>query len=363
MLFDPKPKTSRDVLFDRDKELDELQKLVMGPCPLILCLGIRRIGKTSLVKTFINEVDYPSIYINAIKLSEYNYSRNGFFKILSEEFTRSKGKLARAIEHLRGIRGVTIGGYGVEFDLMDRDLSLSSILERLSDYALDKGTTFLVVIDEAQELRFLRGYGRIDFRKILAQSYDNLRGLKFILTGSEVGLLYKFLELENYESPLYGRIVEELMVERFSAEKSIEFLEAGFSEVGMKVQRSFIEEAVDRLDGIPGWLAFYGYEVLRSGRQDILNFVVEKATSLARAELGKLVKSSRYYGHILKAVALGYGSWSTIKSFVELRAGRKVDNKALTRWLKRLVDLSILTKRNDEYEFLDPIHKEAAKRL
>ncbi|MEM2563798.1 MAG: ATP-binding protein, partial [Candidatus Bathyarchaeia archaeon] len=52
--------------------------------------------------------------------------------------------------------------------------------------------------DEAQMLRFLEGgKGRIDFRRMLAYAYDNLRGLRFILTGSEVGLLLSFLRLEE----------------------------------------------------------------------------------------------------------------------------------------------------------------------
>jgi hypothetical protein len=46
---------------------------------------------------------------------------------------------------------------GVELDWRRREPSISSVLEKLNSYAEDRNTHFLIVIDEAQELRFLKG--------------------------------------------------------------------------------------------------------------------------------------------------------------------------------------------------------------
>jgi AAA+ ATPase superfamily predicted ATPase len=35
---------------------------------------VRRIGKTSLLKVFLNETSYPHLYLNARKLVDYGYS-------------------------------------------------------------------------------------------------------------------------------------------------------------------------------------------------------------------------------------------------------------------------------------------------
>lgn len=59
-LFDPRPKSSRSELLDRADELRLLDKSVGRP--LIVVLGIRRIGKTSLVKSFLEP--YNGIYID-----------------------------------------------------------------------------------------------------------------------------------------------------------------------------------------------------------------------------------------------------------------------------------------------------------
>lgn len=61
-LFDLRPKTSRDELFDREMGLEELHRSVGRGYPLIAVLGIRRIRKTSVLKTFLGEI--KGIYID-----------------------------------------------------------------------------------------------------------------------------------------------------------------------------------------------------------------------------------------------------------------------------------------------------------
>lgn len=366
MLFDPRPKESRSELFDREKELESLSYFVKSGSPLILCIGIRRIGKTSLIKVFLNENNYPYIYINARRLAEYQYSIRGLYTLLAESIASSRFS-NKLLEYLRGLRGVkaTIlhGGVSIEFNWKRREPSITSLLEKLNNYGRDRNTFVLVVIDEAQELRILRGYNRLDFRQIIAYSYDNLHNLKFILTGSEVGLIYNFLEFSKYDSPLYGRVRDEVILSRFSREESIAFLEAGFSEAGLSVPKNIIEEAVDALDGIPGWLAFYGYKVTQTKRFDILGEILEEAVKVALSELEKIVKASRYYGLIMRAVAMGFNNWTSIKRAIEAWVGGPIHNKTLFNGLNRLVDLSVLVKENEKYDFADPVYREAAKRL
>lgn len=38
----------------------------------------------------------------------------------------------------------------------------------------------------------------------------------------------------------------------------MDFLRAGFKEFGLRIEERFLEEVVERLDGIPGWLTLYG---------------------------------------------------------------------------------------------------------
>jgi AAA+ ATPase superfamily predicted ATPase len=268
------------------------------------------------------------------------------------------------LKSLSGIKISALGtGFNIEFDWRRRSPSLTSLLERLNEYASERNTYFLIVIDEVQELRFLRGHNKLDFRQIMAYCYDNLRNIKFVLSGSEVGLLYNFLEFDNYASPLYGRVRDEIVLSRFSKEDSIRFLEIGFNEVGMYPPKTILEEVVNVLNGIPGWLAFYGYKAVQNKRFDVLDRVLEEAIEMASGELDKIIKYGKLYKHILRAIAMGYKNWSAIKRAIEVWTGTRVHNKTLYHSLGRLVNLSILIKENEKYEFADPIHREAAKKL
>ncbi len=86
-----------------------------------------------------------------------------------------------------------------------------------------------------------------------------MRGLKLLLAGSEVGLLDKFIGIGNPKAPLLGRAFAEITLERLPAERSLEFPRAGFQQAGLRVPEDEISQAVSGLDGIIGWLTFYGY--------------------------------------------------------------------------------------------------------
>lgn len=62
MLFDERPKESRKELFDREKEIEELKKATKHP--LVVLTGIRRIGKTSVLKVALGEMNRPSILLD-----------------------------------------------------------------------------------------------------------------------------------------------------------------------------------------------------------------------------------------------------------------------------------------------------------
>lgn len=363
MLFDPKPKECKKDLFDRERELLELEHYVRSGSPLILCIGIRRSGKTSLIKTFVNEYRYPALYLDARKLADYGYSKRGFIRLMAEGFSIYRGLIDKLKEYLQTVRGVTVSSVGVEFDWKSGELSVSSVLEKLNEYAEKHETVFLVVIDEAQELRFLVGNRKLDVRKIIAWSYDTLSNVKFIVTGSEVGVLYGFLGFEDPRSPLYGRARDEIVVDRFPRDKALEFLEAGFSEAGISAPRETLLRVIDVLDGIPGWLALYGYTVIQQKRFDVLKTVFEEAVATALSELSKLKRYSELYTHVLKSIATDCNTWGCIKSYVEARVGRTIDNPRLYYILRNLMNVNIVAKEDREYVFLDPICREASKRL
>jgi AAA+ ATPase superfamily predicted ATPase len=366
MLFDPKPKNQRSDLFDREEEIKELKESILK-VPITLLLGIRRVGKTSVLRVALNELKTPYLYLDLRVLEGEGYSKVAFYRLLSEAFSSTVSRWGRLINYLRGVRGVEVRGFRVELDWREESLTLTRMLNNLNRFGEEAEGGFVVVaFDEAQILRYLSGgKGRVDFGNILAYAYDNLPNLRFVLTGSEVGLLLNTLRLDDASSPLYGRYVKIVKLERFSKEKSIEFLVRGFEEAGMRVGDDILQKIYEKVDGVVGWLAYFGFSMIESRNPTVeaVNEVAEKALKLVKEELDKVFRRSRYYAYILKAISLDISTWSGIKRAVEAWLGRPLQNAQITRLIETLVELSIVEKRNGYYAISDPLIAEYSRTL
>jgi len=339
VLFDLRPKSSRRELFDRERELEVLDGAASRGDPLVLVLGIRRIGKTSLLKAFLE--NWSGIYVDMRGVR----CLADLYREIARGISSGLDKLRRLLE---GIRGISVAGVEVEIRWRGRDsISLLGLLQELDR----KGERIVIVFDEVQ---VVRPPIATEIRNAIAYAYDHLRNVTVILSGSEIGLLRDFVGIDNPESPLFGRYALELRVERFPRDLSIEFLERGFRELGVSVSRDVIERAVELFDGIVGWLVFFGRAYVDGVRD--LGRVMDLAVNLALEELDKLGKREKL---VLKAIASGARSWSEVRRFVEEREGVSIPKSTLTRIIRKLERLSIV----EDYRFLDPVYREAAKRL
>ena len=348
MLFDERPKTKREDLFDRDEELKKIIDNINKP--LIVIKGIRRIGKTSLLQVALNQVKIPYIILDCRKLRE-NYSRQDIYTLISEGL---KSRLDQIRDILARIKGIKIMGNSIEIKWKGKDyVSIADLFDHLNEKRI------IIAIDEAQRLR---GPLSNEIKDAIAHAYDYDRNITFILTGSEVGLLDDFIGIENVNSPLYGRYYYSIELERFDKDKSREFLERGFQEYNVKV--SDVEEIVNLLDGIPGWLTFAGNQYvngkgLEDVRREAINIALEELKNL----IGKKAKTSQItasrYLNTLKCIAYDNDSWSKVLNCLQKEEGTIISSSVFFNIIENLEKYGIIK----DYQFLDPIYKEASKLL
>ncbi|MGB9726365.1 MAG: AAA family ATPase [Fervidicoccaceae archaeon] len=177
----------------------------------------------------------------------------------------------------------------------------------------------VLVLDEAQELR--RSNYRFD--SLLAYIYDDLN-IKVIVSGSMVELLYRFLRVEDPEAPLYGRAYSEVRLKPLPREKAREFLIREFEQEKIHASEELIENALEKFDGIIGWLTYFGYSLSTGG--EAVEEILKKESKLAVSELSKALEvygiGRRRYEEVLRTVATLKGaSWSEIKRSIEARLG------------------------------------------
>ena len=358
MLFSIEPKAERYDLFNREQEIKKLSESVETD-KIIILFGLRRIGKTSLIKTYLNTTENYSIFMDCRGfISEGRIDKQRFemdlFSALKEEMKRDK-----LLGLLKNISSVSIKGIELKISADETTPSIANILKEIDTVLEKKKKRLIIAFDEAQLLKY---YGRdgSDLLYLMAYAYDNLKHIVFILTGSEIGLLFDFLKLEDPDMPLYGRYITEMSLKRFEPSKSKDFLKKGMKELGHDMTERDVERVVTRLDGIVGYLSIFGYECYRNDYD--VEKSLEKAERLANAlvkkEIDTLINRSSNYAYCLNAIALNMNRFSLIKRFIKANFGNIYDS-TLSNVLNSLQKHSIIDveydKRAKVYYFPDPV--------
>jgi AAA+ ATPase superfamily predicted ATPase len=357
MLFDVRPKISRKDLYNFEKEMEEIIRNLDKP--MIVVSGLRRTGKTSLVLTSLRESNSKFLLID---LREGFRSYRELYLLLSKsvnDFILSISYLEKIkdlfLKFLKSLRGVSITDYSVSFSWGKDRFLLTEFFERLNEFGEKIGERIIVVFDEFQKSTGNLG---LVLQDAISYSYDYHRNISFILTGSEMGILYGILK--NPKNPLFGRAFININTRKLNKEESVDFLEKGFSELNIKVSKEEVEKVASELDGIIGWLTYYGYQ--RMIRKEDFEEIKKDAVELAKQELENFIKLtvSKRYKIVLKLLAEEIKEWSSLKRNVEKYEGKEISNRVLYEILQQLKRHSIIDEENN---FTDPIYKEASKLL
>lgn len=351
MLFDPEPKRKKRDFYNREIELRELLDSIEKE-KFVVIQGIRRLGKSSLLNVALTESKRPSVKLDLreIYFTHGSVSKFYLYHALSRELSKLS-KTYRLTSWLKKVRGVKISGFEIQLDWREKGAALTDVFRVLDEWAYAHKERAVIAIDEAQYLRLA---GRTRYDGLLAWAIDSLDNLVFILTGSQVGVLQDFLGMEDPHSPLYGRYVKIINLGRFSREQAIDFLRNGFKEA--KVKQPNLEEVVDVLDGLIGWLTLYGHTYVSEGKAELGQFL-NMAAKLAAEESKKILRWSDRYHAVLRAIASGALRWSEIYERVSMKLG-PISKSDLTYLLDNLVRYGYLERLEDgSFAIPDPVVK------
>jgi len=351
LYFDPRPKTKREDLFNREKELEQFQK-TLSYAAIILVTGLRRTGKTSFVDVTLSETDHPHIFLDMRDLPIIP-SRIQILRKIETAFNKLSKKWTPLLDALKHVTGVNIAGSSITFQWGKEGVDLAELFDKIDSCAKSHNKLFIIAFDEAQLIR-----GNKDILKLFARIADVNRNIVMILTGSEIGLLYDFLGFDNPESPLYGRHYVEIKMRNFTKKEEKAFLQDGFKQINVQCPNEIIEYAIKKLNGVVGWLTLFGAKCRDKGKctKEIVDEVLDEGGKLARAEALQIVKYSPRYGIILNFLSkVEKANWTEIKTALEIHEERSLPSSTFTDLLNRLVKTSLIEKENSEYRIADPL--------
>ena len=368
LLFSTRPKERREDLYDRDKEIEVIKDSISRG-EWIAVLGMRRIGKTSVVNVAVNESGGVKLRIDLLRLynpAKKQYSKEEFLSLLIQAVNDTiknytfLGKATRVISNVLGVDEIEISKVKVKLKRI-RGQDVIYILSQLNTLAKDNKKKLVLVFDEAQELSKVAG---INFPSLFHDIYDNFTNTVVIFTGSMVRLVEKTLRDVEYNEPFFGRYIRKIELTRFTREQSKDFLLKGFEEEKVKVDESVIEDAVKKFDGIPGWLTLFGSEYsfsVKHGLNVVVEAIVRKAVEEVKNEVKNFLNYSqsplRYSAIILAIDRLGgKGKLSEIAKVSSALLGEEIPRARAYEMLSRLVDLDFLKKDEEGiYSFHDDI--------
>ncbi len=199
------------------------------------------------------------IDVRRIYFTENSVSMTSLVKYMLNEFRgfmNISGRLWLSIkEILTKIKWIKVGPEGFEIRINgNAHVNLTELLDAINRWCIDNSTRFIIVLDEAQYMRF----SNIRYDGVLAWAYDNLSNVKFIITGSEIGVLRDFLRLND---------------------------------TNVEVSDTELAEVYDKVDGVIGWLTLYGYlrGMVSLNHGDALSRVFEEGSKLVINELSELI--------------------------------------------------------------------------
>ena len=343
MLFDLYPKEDRRELFGRDAEVEYVIGQVLSGNWVVIG-GQREIGKTSLMKVVINELKrnygFKGIYVNSRGVR----SLNSLLNLIITELNRSRVQL-----DLRISVNFIVGSAGIE---LRRNVKATNSLIELLNSIQDN---FIIGLDEVQEL----SKASKQFLDVLGNVFSSNPRVKFIFSGSYIGVT-KILINPSSSSPLHGRPPVVVNLKPFNDELSREFLRRGMEELNVEFNR--VNEVVEKLDGIVGWLTLFGnfYAVRKLGYEEALKLTLDEGRKIMMDEFKHFLENKsnkQLYLTIMDTVKV-VSKWRDIKRGIEIKIG-KVDDKELSLALEALANSNfIIKKEKGEYSIADPILKE-----
>ena len=339
MLFDPKPKEKKKDFFNYEEELNAfITYLNDKNNRLIVIKGLRRTGKSSLLRVGLNEAKAKSVLIDTRELT--SLSRRSFEAKLLEELKSIKGLASSILAKIESIDvGISIS--------MKKEENLWKTLKTINP---------IIAVDEIQ---MLKGTGVDSF---CAAVYDNTN-CKIILTGSEVGVLDEFIGKDNTKAPLFGRAYAEIKTHPLTPEKSKKFIMSGFKEIEKRINQGMIEKVVQELDGIVGWLTLFGNTSISTDLDTALNNSIVTGAKLAYSELesfldGRPAAKKRYLT-LMRILANSSMRWSDIKRSVQIELKESISDSQFSNYLNSLVDYGFIVLKEDFYSIPDPLLKKA----
>lgn len=398
-LFSSMPKPSP--LFEREKDIKDLKEAISNH-RITVVEGLRRVGKSSLVLSVLNDFisegiiwkedkgekikgeDIIPLYVRMEPIEEKEDLADCLKKGTEYAYDhdhlglKTPGYVKKFEKLLNGRTAEISRKHGFEMSpslakyIYERvtkkpvRLSLRGLFDAMDKTAEQMNKHLIIVLDEIQGIIKCGQDFVQNFQELLAYINDELHNIKLVITGSHSRLIPIVLD-KRYKAPLYGRDIVNIPVPPFNDVVAKNYLLSGFQELNIEFKEEWAENVVKVFGGIVGVLANYGREYEETIRKvtnpsGIYSKVLEKAFTGQSEAVNDTLETFFAYNtiegvdkhlclEIIKAVSKHKFEDNLNPSISQIHG---ISNGTLKRALKILKDYEIIAVRNGkDYDILD----------
>lgn len=358
---------------NRESELNKLYELTMkvkkGGEVNIALIGLRRTGKTSILKNFEKSLKRDKKIV-PVFLDCYGIpSKTTLAKLLIEniknayiEKTKDQGYGKKITELLKGKASdliskissmdISIANY-LSIRMAFKEDVTEDIWEKALEYAealgKSKNLYFVIILDEFPDLA-MRWKG--DFIKRFRSVIQHQNRVMYILSGSTV--TYMIDLIHNKDSPLYRQLT---LIRLEEMPKSVI---RDFVNARLDIEPKVLERYIELTGSFPDYMQRLGHILIskfgtnKISMTKLNNAYIDMLGELEAefsATLGRLNQKSNKYGDIILSLSK-YSSPSQIASNIKIPLG------FLPKYLNYLINIGIVRRiGRGEYILTDPVFK------
>ena len=353
---------------NRREEIKKLKNDILS-CQKIFLISSRRMGKTSLIKTAIDQISAKEIISISMDLEEFSSYReflNTYLSLLVKKSTPENKILGFLRQVLSGMQiNFKIDEIGKPVISLDYNQPINAELDskifNLPEIIASKQNKKLVVVfDEFQEILKLN---RKNIEGKLRAHIQHHRNVAYVFAGSKRHLLNEMIN--SQDKPFY-RIGPVMYLEKINEDIFLKFAKDKLKTSGIKISDKALQRVIKLAENIPYYTQLLLHELWDSkidkglisekDVQSVLSQVVHLYSQNFHLEWSRMILSKR---QLLKAISI-YGG-KQILSGDYLKKNNLGLPSSVRRTLLSLVEDGYLDKENGEYFFADILFREWIK--
>ena len=354
---------------DRVKETKRL-KLDFENGINVILVSPRRIGKSSIVRKVIKELDNPMIkpvYMDIYDCrSEYDF----YNRFASELLKQTATKTEQAIENIKrflvrltpkiGFSPGPATEYSLSLGITPQNYQPEEILQLPEMIGKAQGKHIVVCIDEFQQIGEMQD--SLNIQKRLRGIWQHQRNVSYCLFGSKKHLMTKLFQ--NRKMPFY-QFGEMMFLEKIPTKDWVPFICSRFKTQGKQISEDFAQRICEAVEGNSSYVQQLAWNVLAETdgivtEQDFqmgLDALLAQCSSLFEEQIKGL---TGYQMNFIRALCDGVNSEFGSKAILEsYNLGSKSN---ITRIKTVLQDKEIIDFDKDKIYLEDPVFKIWCKR-